>query len=74
MKTPRPLTVFFEIDFNSHEGEPVIRWKPFSFKGRFKDGYFRRWGWLCFAIAFVRMDLHDYNRYIASGATEWRKK
>jgi len=67
----RPLTVFFEIDFRNH-GETRIQWWPGRHKARFKDGYFTRYWWLCFAISWVRMDLHDYNRHIESGATEWR--
>jgi len=67
----KPITIFFEFDTADH-GEGT-QWKIGKHKARFKDGYFIRYWWLCFAVAFVRMDLHDYNRHIESGATEWRK-
>jgi hypothetical protein len=65
----KPITVFIEIE---EFGRP-FDWRGGSFKGRFKDGVFRRVWWGNWAIAWVRMDLHDYNQYVASGATEWRK-
>ena len=66
----KPITVFLEFDLRDHPGHS--RWKPGRFRGVFKDGYFIRYYWLCFAVAWVRMDLYDYNRHVASGATEWR--
>lgn len=59
------MTVFIEVN------NPV-QLKPGYFKGQFKDQYFRRVWWLWFAIAWVKMDLYDYNRHVSSGATEWR--
>lgn len=68
----KPVTFFFEIDFTTGEGRECAL-LPKYFSAPFKDGRVRRIWWLCFAVAWVRMDLHDYNRYVASGATEWRK-
>jgi len=62
----KPITLFFEFD---PSGEWL--WKPGRFKGWFKDGRFVRYWWLCFAVAWVRLDLHDYNRHIAAGRTGW---
>lgn len=67
----KPLTVFFELDFRNHSGQG-FQWLPGKFKGPFRGGTFNRVWWLCFAIAWVRMDLHDYNRHIETGKTEWR--
>lgn len=67
----RPLTVFIEFDLADH-GSGRIAWRWGWHKAQFKDGYFCRFWWLFFAVAWVRMDLHDYNRHIASGKTEWR--
>ena len=67
----RPLTVLFEIDFNNY-GQPFTL-RPGWHKAPFRDGYFCRVWWLCFAVAWVRMPLHEYNAHIASGATEWRR-
>lgn len=67
----KPLVIFLEFDVNCY-GQQGSGWKPFYFKGRFKDGYFIRFGWICVAFAFVRMSLYEYNRYIESGSTEWR--
>jgi hypothetical protein len=63
----KPLLLFFEIS-------GPFQIKPGYFKVQFKDGWKRRVWWLWFAIGWVRMDLHDHNRYIASGATEWRDR
>lgn len=65
----RPLTVFIEFDLTD---DGPIAWRWGWHKAQFKDGYFCRFWWLFFAVAWVRMDLHDYNRHIESGATEWR--
>ena len=67
---PAPLTVIVEIDFTDY-GNRRIEWRPGWFKEAFRDGYFCRVWWLCFAVAWVRMPLHEYNRYIESGAAEW---
>jgi hypothetical protein len=67
-----PLTVFFEFDLGTYDYIPW--WKSYGvFKGEFENGYFRRIWFGCFALAFVRMSLYDYNRYVGSGLTEWRK-
>ena len=63
----KPITIFIEVDGDFK----TFKWKPGYFKGWFKDGYFRRFYWLIFAIAFVRINLKDYNEYIASGRTQW---
>lgn len=63
----RPLLLTIEIC-------GPVQWKPGFFKGQFKDGLAKRIWWLWFAVGWVRMDLYDYNRYIASGATEWRER
>lgn len=62
----KPLLVTIEI-FGP------LQLKPGFYKGRFKDGWCKRVWWLWFAVGWVRMDLHDYNRHIASGATEWKE-
>jgi hypothetical protein len=67
----RPLTIFFEL---GGDNDTAIQWKPGFFKGRFKDVYFCRVWWLCFAVGWVKMSLYSYNRHIESGETEWRKK
>jgi hypothetical protein len=67
----KPLTIIFEIDWADYGQGPCL-WKPGKFKARFSDGHFVRFWWLIFAVAFVRMSLHDYNRYVEGGNTEWR--
>ncbi len=67
----KPLTIFFELNFTTGP-DHVCAIIPGWHDAPFKEGRFRRVWWLCFAVAWVRMDLHDYNRYVASGATEWR--
>ena len=68
----KPLTIMFEFESEGVDAGNKIQWKPRKFKGRFKDGYFIRYWWLCLAVTFVRMSLYEYNRYVGSGATEWR--
>ena len=62
----KPITIFFEIS-----GPCQLRPGFFSrpFKGLIR---FRRAWWLWFAVAWVRMDHHEYNRWIESRNTEWR--
>lgn len=67
----KPITVLFEFDTQDHGDNGSY----FGFfKARFKNGYFKRLWFLCFAVAWVRMDLKEYNEYVGSGATEWRNK
>lgn len=60
----KPLLVMFEIcgPFKLRPGRTV---------GPFKDSTMTRVWWLWFAIAWVRMDLYEHNRWIAGGNTEW---
>ncbi len=67
----KPALFLFEFGGLSWKANDYL-WKPFYFKGRMKNGYFRRFGWLCFSISLVYMDLFEYNRHVASGATEWK--
>ncbi len=60
-----------EVDFNEYE-DAWPWWKPGYHKAHFCGGYFKRVWWMCFAVAWVRLNLHDYNRYIESGRSEWR--
>ncbi|MCI0393277.1 MAG: hypothetical protein MOB07_31495 [Acidobacteria bacterium] len=61
------ITWFLEINH-------PVQIKPGYFKGTFKDGYFKRAWWLWFAIGWVRLNLNEYNEWIATGNTEWRMK
>lgn len=56
----KPITVFIEVSF------PPL-WRP----GYFSSGWFKRVWWLCFAVAWVRMELHEYNAHIAKNGSHW---
>ena len=47
-------------------GRPAIK-KPF----KFNSSLTYRFGWLWFAISFIKMDLQDYSRACASGQYGW---
>lgn len=59
------MTFFFEVSF-------PIQIKPGYFSAPFDKGRFRRTWWLCFAIGFVNLPMHEYHEIIRSGASEWR--
>jgi hypothetical protein len=61
----KPLLLFIEIC-------GPVQWRPWYFRAPFKDGVFKRIVWLWFSIGWVRTDLPDYNRHVATGVTEWR--
>lgn len=69
----RKITFFVEFDPVSDGDWPS--WKPGYFIGPTKRGFFRRIWWGPFAVAWIiDMNLYEWNRHVASGQTEWRKK
>ena len=66
-KPRRPLTIFVEFSL------PLL-WRPAWFNERFKGELrFKRVAWLFLSVAWIRMELYDFNRWVAGGNTEWRQ-